>query len=398
MKLLSLVLTLLFISLFSACSSDKEQLQVDTNLTAYSEDVVKLKASGALAYTWRQVSGTDVILVDANSATASFIAPSVSKEESLVFELEAVTTQIQEKNFTLKKQVRVTVLPRVTADMDSTSGEVEPEPITTTTQEINSSTKTTPTTPTNNTQTSSTLKSLKLTIEKTSLNIDESTTLKVVATYSDNTTKDVTNQVEWIYADKLALDIKNNILKTNHKDTNILLQAKYKNKTSNKVALEIYKEINGHRLPPEPNPAINNATLLGVDTNDNGVRDDVERWIYEEYKEKHPVHIDIAMQAGRAYKKVLETPERALEIHDEVRAFRHCQAYYSVYAKYFNEPVVVHENIYSRYFRHKIYFNTQERMDAYLQYDKLLSGGVYTLPSFEEEKAACDFNTSKYEE
>ncbi len=37
--------------------------------------------------------------------------------------------------------------------------------------------------------------------------------------------------------------------------------------------------IHGHRLPPEPDPKVNNATLLGVDVNHNGVRDDVERWI-----------------------------------------------------------------------------------------------------------------------
>ncbi|HFD14302.1 MAG TPA: hypothetical protein ENJ34_03265, partial [Epsilonproteobacteria bacterium] len=58
--------------------------------------------------------------------------------------------------------------------------------------------------------------------------------------------------------------------------------------------------INGHVLPPEPDPKVNNATLLGVDVNHNGVRDDVERWIYETYKDKHPIYIDIAMQAARA--------------------------------------------------------------------------------------------------
>ncbi|MCD6259477.1 MAG: hypothetical protein J7J31_07730 [Helicobacteraceae bacterium] len=82
------------------CSSGKESLQVDTNLTAYSEDMVELQASGALAYSWRQLSGTDVIFVNVNKATASFITPSVTGQESLVFELEAVTVQFQNKNIT----------------------------------------------------------------------------------------------------------------------------------------------------------------------------------------------------------------------------------------------------------------------------------------------------------
>lgn len=37
--------------------------------------------------------------------------------------------------------------------------------------------------------------------------------------------------------------------------------------------------INGITVPPEPAPSINNATLAGVDSNRNGVRDDVERKI-----------------------------------------------------------------------------------------------------------------------
>jgi hypothetical protein len=37
--------------------------------------------------------------------------------------------------------------------------------------------------------------------------------------------------------------------------------------------------INGISVPPEPDPVANNATLAGVDSNGNGVRDDVERRI-----------------------------------------------------------------------------------------------------------------------
>lgn len=40
-----------------------------------------------------------------------------------------------------------------------------------------------------------------------------------------------------------------------------------------------YEVINGITVPPEPAPALNNATLPGIDTNRNGVRDDVERLV-----------------------------------------------------------------------------------------------------------------------
>ena len=155
--------------------------------------------------------------------------------------------------------------------------------------------------------------------------------------------------------------------------------------------------INGHTLPPEPDSVANNATLLGIDVNDNGVRDDVERWIYETYKDKHAIYIDIAMQAVRGYKLILETPERAKEIHNEVRKARHCKYYYMYSAKYFNEPILIKRDFSTKYLRKKLYFNTQKRKNTYRQYDILLSGDSYTLPSPKEEKDACDFNTSKYD-
>jgi len=39
--------------------------------------------------------------------------------------------------------------------------------------------------------------------------------------------------------------------------------------------------INGYTLPPEPDPVVNDSTILGIDSNDNGVRDDVEIWLLE---------------------------------------------------------------------------------------------------------------------
>ena len=153
--------------------------------------------------------------------------------------------------------------------------------------------------------------------------------------------------------------------------------------------------INGHTLPPEPDPIVNDSTLLGVDVNGNGVRDDVERWIYETYKDKHPIHIDIAMQAARAYKLVLEHPERAKEIHGEVSAASYCESYYKIYAKYFNEPILVQDNITNEYFRNTIIFNTEERKREYLKYDQLLSGDSYTTPKIGEGKNLCNFDVSK---
>ena len=160
--------------------------------------------------------------------------------------------------------------------------------------------------------------------------------------------------------------------------------------------------IHGHTLPPEPDKVLNDSTLFGIDSNNNGVRDDVERWIYHTYRDKHPIHVDIAMQAARAYKKVLEMPEKAKEIHDEVSAHVDCELYYRYCVDDVNinekRLVAEDEEIDSKYFRKKVYFNTQKRINAFLKYDKLLSGDSYTLPWCNEQKQRCNFNTTKYEE
>jgi len=88
--------------------------------------------------------------------------------------------------------------------------------------------------------------------------------------------------------------------------------------------------------------------LLGIDVNNNNVRDDVERWIYEKYKDKHPIHIDIAMQAARGYKLVLEHPERAKEIREKVNAAMNCGIFYQYNAKYLHEKTLLNERIDSR--------------------------------------------------
>lgn len=243
-----------------------------------------------------------------------------------------------------------------------------------------------------------TLASLKLTVDKTLLNKDENTTVRVIATYSDNNIKEVTDKVEWVMTPGDAVKVTETTL-TAFQDKAVTVKAKLQNTLSNIITLDIYWEVNGHRLPPQPDKAINDSTLLGIDINGNGVRDDVERWIYEEYRDKHPIHVDIAMQAGRAYKLVLETPERAKEIYPILDARAWCESYYKIYAKYFNEPTLIKKDVVDVYFRKKIYFNTKERMDTYIQYDALLSGDTYSTPAVDKNMTSyCDFNTSKYEE
>jgi hypothetical protein len=238
------------------------------------------------------------------------------------------------------------------------------------------------------------LLSLRLESNATSLNLGEKAELTVTGTYSDSSTKALDTDIEWIVTPLDCVDVNGSVL-TAKKDSNVTIQAKVETLLSNTLNLNIVWVVNGHVLPPEPDPTDNNSTLLGIDVNDNGVRDDVERWIYQTYKDKHPIHIDIAMQAAKAYKLVLETPERAKEIRKIVSAPIYCEGYFRVFADKFGDTNYIKTKILGTQFE-TIYFNTEERNNAYLIYQQYLSGDSYTVPWADEGKNFCDFPLNDY--
>jgi len=228
-----------------------------------------------------------------------------------------------------------------------------------------------------------TFKSLKLTIAETTLNKDHNTTVTLKATYDDNTTK-TPNNIEWLINPKDAVEIKGDTLIA-RKDTNVTIQAKVGNTLSNKVHLNIYWEVNGYRLPPEPDPKINNATLLGVDVNHNGVRDDVERWIYKTYH--YPIERGIFMQSARAYQKVIVDPKRAHETVKYINNSLSCSYYY-----FETDPIFFNKYQFKYIYRdlEEKQFNTLKRHIAYKRFNASFNGE--TFKPQEPNKNKCEFD------
>jgi len=146
--------------------------------------------------------------------------------------------------------------------------------------------------------------------------------------------------------------------------------------------------INGHTLPPEPEPKLNNATLLGIGVNHNGVRDDVERWIYKTYK--HPIERGIFMQSARAYQKVIVDPSRAKDTKEYSDNVISCLFYWT------SDNLPVSLDMLKYYDNSKklkeIQFNTSKRYISYERYQAVLNGGVYDLLSSSKEKCEFDEN------
>lgn len=232
------------------------------------------------------------------------------------------------------------------------------------------------------------------------IDIKEGSTLNLEAAvvYSDDSENKI-DTATWSSKDSNILSVEQNATATGVKEGETTVTASYKGLTSKATQALVYLEINGHRLPLEPDPVINNSTLLGIDANGNGVRDDVERWIYFKYKDKHPIHIDIAMQAGRAWQKILEEPTKAKDTMKHMNAAVDCESYYSVCFEKEKDikSININNRINDKAFDNKV-LNTKNRTDAYITYDTLLSGDSYTIPWCSERKQYCDFNTSKYEE
>jgi len=167
------------------------------------------------------------------------------------------------------------------------------------------------------------------------------------------------------------------------------LNAKFDDPIHDQITISVYPIliINGYRLPPEPNEEENNATLEGIDSNDNGVRDDVERWIYTTFEDKHPVHIEVGMQSARTWKRIFEDPSNP-ETTKMVDAAIDCATYYKIYS----DPLLIFEHI---SIFHKVRWqttNNKEREEAFVAYDKALSGGVYTLTKVNKLKEQCTFD------
>ncbi|MDR2100260.1 MAG: hypothetical protein LBP40_05485 [Campylobacteraceae bacterium] len=169
-------------------------------------------------------------------------------------------------------------------------------------------------------------------------------------------------------------------------------QASVKHPYAYGYSCEAAESVNGYELPPCPDPEINDATLLGIDINNNGVRDDVERWIIVKYKNHHRIVTEIGFQTARAAQIVIQDPSRAKETYPIEDAAQFCNSYFTRYASLFNEPILIDHTIITSTAFKTIQFNTEQRIRAYLAYDKALSGGVYSLPHADERRAFCTFD------
>ena len=141
---------------------------------------------------------------------------------------------------------------------------------------------------------------------------------------------------------------------------------------------------NGYNLPAEPDPVLNRATLKGIDSNNNGIRDDVEIAIIKTFK---PNTIEMRLASSRIYDKInIEniSKKRAMEISDEADLFSSCTNYLGAHGySNDNEWIETYDKA------DEILYNTPERAIASERYEQRLSGGVYSTPRILDRRQNC---------
>ncbi len=214
------------------------------------------------------------------------------------------------------------------------------------------------------------------------------TTVRIIAVYDGNETDDVTKKARYESSDDSVSEVDEGVI-LSRSEGSAVITASYGGKSTT-IRVEVYETVDGHLLPHAPKDP--DSTLLGVDANGNGVRDDVERWIYKEMPTYHHPQIErvIAMQRAKAYTLLLKDPSNKNDqVHNTIVRSYDCWAYYSISR---NLPFDGAIEKFGNLLRDK-QFNTKERLKTYMEYDYSLKGRVFASTPFRLlDTSYCDEN------
>ncbi|MFH2091142.1 MAG: hypothetical protein ABIJ31_02155 [Pseudomonadota bacterium] len=137
-------------------------------------------------------------------------------------------------------------------------------------------------------------------------------------------------------------------------------------------------------LPPDPGEE-GKQTLLGIDSDNDGVRDDIQRYIYFTYPNEEKVRLALT-QIAKNFQELLpvsDNPEIAHENVKKLYCSRDCLDYI--------KGGVRNAMDISRALKAEI-LNTEERSFAYIEFNNSLAGKTTTMVPFKERKNCCLFD------
>lgn len=138
------------------------------------------------------------------------------------------------------------------------------------------------------------------------------------------------------------------------------------------------------QLPPDPGPA-GDATLEGVDVNGNGIRDDIERWIYLTYPHSEKLRRALIQEYFPMQNMIIHGHQQNRDaVYDDMYAMqRSSECLFYVHP---DKPHKISEEL------EALIVNTDERVYGYLEASRLLGGGTFQGVPMSKWKNSCTFN------
>ena len=137
-------------------------------------------------------------------------------------------------------------------------------------------------------------------------------------------------------------------------------------------------------LPPDPGDA-GKQTLLGIDSDNDGVRDDIQHYIYFTYPNEKKVRLALT-QIAKNFQELLPDVGDPEISHENVK-----KLYCSRACLYYVKGGFRNGMDHSRALKAEI-LNTRERSLAYIQFNNSLAGKTTTMVPLNEYKNCCQFD------
>jgi hypothetical protein len=144
----------------------------------------------------------------------------------------------------------------------------------------------------------------------------------------------------------------------------------------------------GDGLPPDPGEE-GKATLEGIDADNDGIRDDIQRYIALTYADSQKTRASLRQAAIALQKIILESPgeESALRNTElETRASECIRYIHPENGRRIDNTLMAE------------FLNTIERSRAYLEYDAKLGGHIFGRKKIDEYKSSCAFDPDQMED
>jgi len=161
------------------------------------------------------------------------------------------------------------------------------------------------------------------------------------------------------------------------------LEVTLKGKPGGVLAVQVLMQ-DGVVLPPDPGKD-GKLTLLGIDSDDDGIRDDIQRYIYFTYPDDKKLRLGLAYYAKEFQGVLADANDREASYEHAIQIVRHRECLW--YIKEMDEEVIETLNALLAEI-----LNTRERSIAYITYSNNLGGKIIRRSPQTEWKDSCAFD------